>query len=184
MNFYLINLVQSCNTLHELKAELNKPFGWFRFKSKKKAKELEKQLENTISDIVYKDRWDIQYLYDLERMFFVFYKDLKDYMIDITIPSYDPDNYNPKNFYPIYFYDKKRNVNIILEIIATNISFTIFDLNTGRNLIQISSADAVQSSQRKSENKCKEILISTLEDFLHENKLTEEEKAIEFAKRY
>ena len=76
MNFYLINLVKSCNTLHELKRELEKPLGWFRFKSKKKAKELEKQLDTAISDIVYKDIWDIQYLYDLERMFFVFYKDL------------------------------------------------------------------------------------------------------------
>lgn len=184
MNFYLINLVQSCNTLHELKRELEKPLGWFRFRSKKKAKELEEQLNTAISDIVYKDVWDIQYLYDLERMFFVFYKDLKDYMVNITIPSYDPDNYNPKNFYPIYFYDEKRNTNIIIEIIATNISFTIFDINTGRNIIQLSSADTVQSSQRRAENKCKEILIDTLRDFLYENKLSEEEKAIEFAKRY
>lgn len=184
MNFYLINLIQSCNTLHELKRELEKPLGWFRFRSKKKAKELEEQLNTAISDIVYKDVWDIQYLYDLERMFFVFYKDLKDYMLDITIPGYDPNNYNPKNFYPIYFYDEKRNTNIIIEIIATNISFTIFDINTGRNIIQLSSADTVQSSQRRAENKCKEILINTLRDFLYENKLSEEEKAIEFAKRY
>ena len=130
MNFYLINLVKSCNTLHELKRELEKPLGWFRFKSKKKAKELEKQLDTAISDIVYKDIWDIQYLYDLERMFFVFYKDLKDYMLDITIPSYDPNNYNPKNFYPIYFYDEK-NVSEKLLLVASQIALQLSHLQTG-----------------------------------------------------
>ena len=41
MNLNIISIIQSCNTLHELKEEFKKPFGWFRFISKNKAKKLE-----------------------------------------------------------------------------------------------------------------------------------------------
>ena len=68
MNLDIISIIQSCNTLHELKEEFKKPFGWFRFISKNKAKKLEDKLESTIKTILSKDEWDVQYLYDLERI--------------------------------------------------------------------------------------------------------------------
>ena len=59
MNFYLINLVKSCNTLHELKRELEKPLGWFRFKSKKKAKELDLNAEIKSYDMTEEEKIQI-----------------------------------------------------------------------------------------------------------------------------
>lgn len=185
MNFKLIGIIQSCNTLHELKNEFKKPFGWLRLRSKKKAKELEIELEKMINTIN-EDNLDVNYFYNLERCFFTFYNDLKDYMINITIPSYNPeDKYNPKNFIPMYFYDESKNRNIIIEIISTNITFTVFDINTGRHL-EIYGENKIRNSNSNKivEKQCKEILINMLLDFLHENRLSPEEKANILANRY
>ena len=86
MDLDIINIIQSCNTLHVLKEEFKKPFGWFRFISKNKTKKLEDKLESTIKTILSEDEWNVQYLYDLERILFLFYNNLKDYMVDVTIP--------------------------------------------------------------------------------------------------
>lgn len=178
MDFDIISIIQSCNTLHELKEEFKKPLGWFRFISKNKAKKLEDKLDSTIRDILSKDKWSVQYLYDLERVIFLYYNNLKDYMIDITIPSYNPeDKYNPKNFIPIYFYDEEKNRNIIVEIVSTNITFTVFDINTGKSII-ISTSESIAKSQEKVEDECKEILIDFFLNYLHEYKISEEDKAI------
>ena len=183
MDLNIINIIQSCNTLHVLKEEFKKPFGWFRFISKNKAKKLEDKLDSTIKTILSKDEWDVQYLYDLERILFLFYNNLKDYMVDVTIPSYDPnDKYNPKNFIPIYFYDKIKDRNIIVEIVSTNIIFTVFDNTTGKSIV-ISTSESVSKSQEKIENQCKEILINFFLNYLHEYKNPEEEKVINLANK-
>lgn len=183
MIFDFVSIIQSCNTLHELKSEFKKPLGWFRFISKNKAKKLENKLEFTIKDILSKDEWDVQYLYELERVIFLFYNNLKDYMIDVTIPSYNPeDKYNPKNFIPIYFYDETKNRNIIVEIVSTNITFTVFDITTGKSII-ISTSESISKSQEKVEDECKEILIDFFLNYLHEYKISEEDKAIIMANK-
>lgn len=183
MNLDIISIIQSCNTLHELKEEFKKPFCWFRFISKNKTKKLEDKLDSTIKTILSKDEWDVQYLYDLERAIFLFYNNLKDYMVNITIPSYNPnDKYNPKNFIPIYFYDKIKDRNIIVEIVSTNIIFTVFDNTTGKSIV-ISTSESVSKSQEKIENQCKEILINFFLNYLHEYKIPEEEKVINLANK-
>ena len=183
MDFDIISIIQSCNTLHVLKKEFKKPFGWFRFISKNKAKKLEDKLDSTIKTILSKDEWNVQYLYDLERVLFLFYKDIKDYMVDVTIPSYNPDDkYNPRNFIPIYFYDKAKDRNIIVEIVSTNIIFTVFDITTGKS-IAISTSESVSKSQEKVENECKEILIDFFLNYLHEYKISEKDRAIDLANK-
>ena len=47
MNLDIISIIQSCNTLHELKEEFKKPFGWFRFISKNKTKKFKNLVDNT-----------------------------------------------------------------------------------------------------------------------------------------
>ena len=104
-------------------------------------------------------------------------------MVDVTIPSYNPnDKYNPKNFIPIYFYDKIKDRNIIVEIVSTNIIFTVFDNTTGKSIV-ISTSESVSKSQEKVENQCKEILIDFFLNYLHEYKIPEEEKVINLANK-
>ena len=165
MNKDILMIIQSCDTLHEVEMELSRPFGFLRFKDKKEFKLLKKAINDKIKSLM-DDMWTVGYLYDLQNALKAYKSKLESYMRDIYISE---DNSNPLGqqiFDTMYFNDINRNNKILLDVVGTNITFTIFDNTTG-NSFSVSSSDFVQESQKKIESVCKERLVEMLENYLN-----------------
>ena len=163
MNKDVVMIIQSCDTLHEVKRELSKPFNFFRFKDKRECKELEKMIHLKIKSLA-EDKWTISYLYNLQYALKAYKSKLKSYMRDIYISEDNSNTLGQPIFDTMYFNDINRNNKILLDVVGTNITFTIFDNTTGTSF-SVSSSDFVQESQKKIESVCKERLVEMLENY-------------------
>lgn len=163
MNRDILMIIQSCDTLHEVKRELSKPLSFFKFKDKRECKKLEEMIHAKIKALA-EDKWTISYLYDLQYALKAYKSKLSSYMSDIYI-SEEEDHSSVQNIFDtMYFNDIKRNNKILLDIVGDNITFTIFDNVTG-NSFAVSSREEVQESQKKIESVCKERLVEMLENY-------------------
>ena len=163
MNKDILMIIQSCDTLHKVERELSSPFSFFKFKEKRECKKLEQAIHNKINSLK-DDKWTVEYLYGLQYALKAYKSKLDSYMRDIYISE---DNSNPLGtpiFDTMYFNDIKRNNKILLDVVGSNITFTIFDNTTG-NSFSVSSSDFVQESQKKIESVCKERLVEMLENY-------------------
>ena len=154
-------ILQSCDRIHDLDNEFKKPFGWLRFKEKKEYKNLKSKLINLIEDLS-KDTWTVKYIIDMEFALIAYYSKLEEFMYNFYIRDWNNESLLNK-FKPICITDENRVY--MIEIIANNLTFTIFDTRTGEN-IQIISGNETSDSQKKIESICKTSIINILKDYL------------------
>ena len=168
MNKDIILIIQSSDTLWQVKEELSRPFGFLKFKEKKEMKNLESQIREKINSIA-DHNWTVSYLYDLQNTLLAYKNKLSSFMEGKLYISEVDENENSKSSHPafcdMYFFDVERNNKIILSITGDNINFTIFDEKLG-NTFTVSSENRVQNSQKKIESVCKQRIIETLLDYL------------------
>lgn len=161
----ILTILQCCDNIRELTEEFNKPFGWLKFKEKKEYKELKNKLMEMI-DSLKDDKWDIEYIKNMENTFLYYWDKLEKYSEDISITK--DNNIITNKFIPIYFYDIENNKMYILNIKGnSNIIFTIIHTKTGRYL-EIIGGESTNSSQAKVEMQCKEKIIDILKNYLND----------------
>jgi len=162
-NIYVI--LQCCDIVRDLYNEFNKPFGWFKFKERKEYKKLKAQLIEMIDNLMY-DKWTVDYLFNLERIFLLYWDKLEVYSEKISITKDTTYTQIINKFIPIYFSDLENDKLYILDIKPGNsIIFSIMHTKTGR-VLEISSVDITNDSQRKVEIQCKEKIIDVLKNYL------------------
>ena len=168
MNKDVILIIQSSDTLWQVKEELSKPFSFFKFKEKKEVKELESQIREKINSFS-EHKWTVSYLYDLQNTLYAYKDKLSSFMEEKFYISEVDETENSKSSHPtfcdMYFEDIERHNKIILSITGDNINFTIFDEKLG-NTFTVSSENQVQESQKKIESVCKQRIIETFLDYL------------------
>lgn len=162
-NIYVI--LQCCDIVRDLYNEFNKPFGWLKFKEKREYKKLKEQLIEMINNLMY-DKWTVDYLFNLERIFLLYWDKLEIYSEKISITKDNTYTQSLNRFIPIYFSDLENDKLYILDIKPGNsIIFSIMHTKTGR-VLEISSTDTTNDSQRKVEMQCKEKIIDVLKNYL------------------
>lgn len=168
MNKDIIMIIQSSDTLHQVKSELSSSFlSFFKFKSKSEVAKLTALIANKIQSLI-SDKWTIPYLISLQQSL-LFYQDKlssysfnKYYISDIKNPEANTSTI----FADMYFHDTDRDNQIILSIIGDNIQFVIFDPRNG-NTFSVESKGSVQDSQKRIESVCKQRIIETLTEYLN-----------------
>lgn len=162
----ILTILQCCDTIRDLTEEFNKPFGWLRFKEKKEYNKLKNELIEMI-DSLKNDKWDIEYIKNMENTFIYYWDKLEKYSEEISITNDNKINISNK-FIPIYFSDIENNKMYILNIKGNScIIFTIINIKTGRYL-EILSGESTNSSQLKVEMQCKEKIINVLKNYLED----------------
>lgn len=169
MNKDIILIIQSSDTLHQVKNELSSSFfSFLKFKTKSEVSRLSSMISSKIQSLS-SDKWTVSYLIDLQQTFLLYKDKMSSYMLnkfyisDIT----DPEVNRSSTFADMYFYDSDKGNQIILSIVSDNIEFTIFDPRTG-NTFSVSSRDYVQDSQKRIESVCKQRVIEVLTDYLND----------------
>ena len=168
MNQDIILIIQACDTIHEIKQELSKPSGFLKFGQKKEYKKLKGMVKDKIEELANVE-WTIPYLFSLQITLRAYKSKLEPYMANVYISEEDEAKNDPSVFSTMYFTDIEKNNQIILDIISDNITFTVFDNNTG-NSFSASSKDVVQQSQKKIESVCKQRLVEMLEEYCDERR--------------
>lgn len=168
-NIFMINnilaIFQCCDAIRDLNEEFNKPFGWLKFKEKKEYKKLKSQLIEMIDNLMY-DKWTVEYLYNLERVFLLYWDNLEKYSEELSITKDKTFTQSLNKFIPIYFSDLENDKLYILDIITANsILFSIINTKSGR-VLKISGGEETNESQRKVEIQCKEKIIKVLKNYL------------------
>jgi len=162
----LLSIFQCCDLIRDLNNEFNKPFGWLKIKEKREYKKLKNQVINMIDNLI-KDTWTVEYLFNLEKIFILYWDRLEKYSEDISITKDITYTQSLNKFIPIYFSDIEENKMYILDIKPGNvIIFSIIHTKSGR-VLEISSGDGVTNdSQRKVELQCKKKIINILKNYL------------------
>ena len=80
----LLSIFQCCDLIRDLNNEFNKPFGWLKIKEKREYKKLKNQVINMIDNLI-KDTWTVEYLFNLEKIFILYWDRLEKYSEDISI---------------------------------------------------------------------------------------------------
>ena len=118
-------------------------------------------------DNLIKDTWTVEYLFNLEKIFILYWDKLEKYSEDISITKDITYTQSLNKFIPIYFSDIEENKMYILDIKPGNvIIFSIIHTKSGR-VLEISSGNGVTNdSQRKVELQCKQKIINILKNYL------------------
>ena len=161
----ILAILQCCDSIRELNEEFQKPWGWTKFKEKRECKKLKEKLIPMINSLL-EDKWDIDYLINLERVLLLYWDKLGDYVEEISITKNSTFTQSLNKFIPIYFSDIDNNKVYIINIKGNiSIVFTIINLKTG-NYLEIVGGESTNSSQAKIEIRCKQKIIEMLKNYL------------------
>ena len=177
---FISNIVQMKKTLDDVKNDINSSIiSKIRFSGK--YKKLKRDIIDKINSYgpLNDEPWNAEILRNLQLSIIVNYYDMCMYFDSMSIPEleYASDEqkiniFTSNIFCTMYFKVKDKNHLIMLDIIASNISYTIFDENTGSSL-EIVSESSTSRSRFIAENICKgcirNTLINMIEDFKMED---------------
>lgn len=163
----ILTILQCCDSIRELNEEFQKPWGWLKFKDKRECKKLKNKLIPMIDSLL-EDKWNIEYLVNLERILLLYWDKLENYIEDISISKDNTFTQAINRFIPIYFSDVSNDKIYILDIRGnSSIVFTIISLKTGKSL-EIIGGGYTNSSQKKVELQCKQKIIDMLKNYLED----------------
>ncbi len=161
----ILAILQCCDSIRELNEEFQKPWGWLKIKEKRECKKLKEKLIQMIDSLL-EDKWNIEYLVNMERVLLLYWDKLENYIEDIAISKDNTFTQTINKFVPIYFSDIDNNKVYILDIKGgSSITFTILSLKTGKYL-EIVGGEYTNSSQTKVEMQCKQKIIEMLKNYL------------------